>query len=267
MLAYYINLAHRTDRRASMEAQFSRLGIEATRIEAIRPDDLTPSDHARYLAEGLYHRLLPTELCCNFSHLAAIESFLATGELVGAFFEDDAVLSNRLSALLDAVDQEGLPCDILRLETFGSRAQFSIEPVSQFNGYGLHTMHGWIWGSAAYLMTRATALKFREHPSIRQTIIDRALFRRFPDSAPFVSCLQLAPALAVQEDRRAGIERVGSDIERERQSARPPGQRQEASSWHRLRQFWDNEIRVALPATIDRLRGHSAKQTIAFVPD
>ncbi|WP_108398760.1 glycosyltransferase family 25 protein [Devosia submarina] len=267
MQAFYINLAHRPDRRASMEAQFSRLGIRAQRVEAIRPADLSNSDRAQYLADGLYHKLLPTELCCNLSHLAAIDSFLATNQPFAAFFEDDAVLSGRLSTLLAAIDARGLPCDVIRLETFGSRAQFSVRPVSHLEGYGLHSMHGWIWGSAAYVMSRAAAIKFRDSPAIRQIVIDRALFRRFPDSVPSISCLQLMPALAIQEDRLTGARRTGSDLEGERQQASASRKQQRPPFAHRLRRFWDNEIGVALPATIDRLRGHSAKQTIPFVSD
>ena len=38
---YYINLARRTDRRDFMEAQFQKLGLAATRIEAVTPADIS----------------------------------------------------------------------------------------------------------------------------------------------------------------------------------------------------------------------------------
>lgn len=139
--------------------------------------------------------------------------------------------------------------------------------MAHLGDYALHTMHGWIWGSAAYVMTRQAAAVFHDSKAVRQIIIDRALFRRFPNSNRSFSCLQLMPALAIQQDRLEGMTRTGSDLERERQQARAPGRPQHIPLVHRLRQFWDNEIGVALPATIDRLRGRSAKQNIAFVAE
>ena len=53
MKAYYINLARRTDRRASMDAQLARLGIDAERIEAVTPADISVGD--LHLYTGLHN--------------------------------------------------------------------------------------------------------------------------------------------------------------------------------------------------------------------
>lgn len=61
MECYYINLAHRTDRRAQVEAEFASLGWPVTRVNATNVPDLG--------ARG-----------CALSHAAAIRSFLASSE-------------------------------------------------------------------------------------------------------------------------------------------------------------------------------------------
>ena len=47
MLAYYINLDRRPERRASMEARFAALGIEHMRIAALTPADVTEEQRRR----------------------------------------------------------------------------------------------------------------------------------------------------------------------------------------------------------------------------
>jgi hypothetical protein len=46
--AYYINLANRPERRASMVARLAALGIESERVEALTPADVTNAQRARY---------------------------------------------------------------------------------------------------------------------------------------------------------------------------------------------------------------------------
>jgi glycosyl transferase family 25 len=247
-----------------MEAQFARLGIEAERVEAVTPADLTADQRERFLAHGSYNRLQPTELCCNLSHAAALDRFLASGATMGALFEDDAVLADGLADLLRDMDAQGPLADVLRLETFASPVQLSHQPTSVFGDYQLHTIHGWVWGTAAYVVTRQAAIAFKASNVLEQTIADRALFRRFPDRVRGITCRQLVPALAIQSDRLRGEDRSGSDLEVERQCARNADSARSVPLSHRLRRFWDDEIGVGLPATVDRLRGRSAKQIVPF---
>src|SRR5690242_19024849 len=99
MQIYYINMARRTDRRAFMEAQLAKLGLEATRIEAVTPETFLAS--AVTASRG---RLTPVALSCSLSHVKAAEALLASGDPCALILEDDAILSTRLPEFLAALD-------------------------------------------------------------------------------------------------------------------------------------------------------------------
>lgn len=266
MKAYYINLARRPDRRAQMEEQFVRLGLEFERIEAVTPDALTQQQRQRHLAPGLYHRLQPTELCCNLGHRAALDRFVTSEQAFGVILEDDAVLSSLLPELLQRIDTEGMPAGILRLETYAGPVQLSRRPVAHLGAFGLHTILGWVWGSAAYVVSRPAAIALLASPALDQTIVDRATWRRFPDTTG-QRVLHLVPALAIQRDRLEGTGKAGSDLEAERALALGDARYSPVPLAHRLRRFRDDELGVALPALLSRWRGRSQRTVVPFAQD
>src|ERR1700749_1654370 len=90
-----INLARAADRRRSMERQFSALGLDFERLEAIDGRSLAPEDRA-LVDDAKRRRITPyplsdNEIGCWLSHRRALQEASA-GDLT-AVIEDDAELT------------------------------------------------------------------------------------------------------------------------------------------------------------------------------
>ncbi|MBJ7578733.1 glycosyltransferase family 25 protein [Devosia sp. MC532] len=264
MNIYYINLDRRTDRREAMEKRFADLKLNATRISAFTLDDITPELDAKYCAPHLFEPMLRVELACTSSHFRAMRAFLASDAPVAAIFEDDAILAPQLSALFEHIDANGLPCDLLRLETFlDPKSQISVTPVGSLGGYTLHDMQHFTWGAAGYVLTRKAAERYLANHTLHHTIVDRVIWRDLPDTTN-LTIRQLVPALVVQEDRLNPTLRVGSDLHGERAHAAQHIHTQKRSLAYELRRFWRYEVKVALPALIHRTLKLSHRTIVPF---
>jgi glycosyl transferase family 25 len=261
MLSYYINLDRRTDRRNAVEQQFAAAKLAAHRISAITPADLTQEHFALYCPPTHDEPLAPVELSCTLSHRLVMEKFLATKEQYAAVFEDDIIVNPELARVLARIDSEGMPCDLLKLETFNERVQFGVKPVGAIDQFTLHTMQGWHWGAAGYVINRKAAEHYLSDPTLGQMIIDHIIWRELPDQKP-VKALQLFPALVMQEDRQDISERKGSDLEIARQQRSENAQKRTIPQ--EARRFWRYEVKVALPALIHRTLKLSHRTTVPF---
>jgi glycosyl transferase family 25 len=261
MQLFYINLARRTDRRQAMEQRFAALELSPIRIEATTPADLTQNQLNTFCAPHHFEPMVPVELCCNLSHQRAMKLFLASGAPHAAIFEDDIFLGPALPQLLAEIDQQGLPCDLLRLETFAERNQISVKPKTNFAGFALHSMQGWHWGAAGYVINRRAAEIYLASNTLSRTIIDNVIWREYPDQKP-IKTRQLYPALIVQEDRFYQTARIGSDLEAQRAERSASAGKKPLS--HELRRFWRYEVKVALPALIHRTLKLSHRTTVPF---
>lgn len=264
MQAYYINLARRTDRRARMEAQLQALKLSSERIDAILIGDVPQPMRDRYLPGGRHARLSAPEFCCGISHIAACQRLLDSTDRYTLILEDDIVLSPRLPAFLTAFALDPMDIDLLRLETFASPAQISVRPRERLGVYGLHSMHGWAWGAAAYIVSRRFAETVVRDGRALQEVIDRVLYR--PYGAGHAKRRQLVPALAIQQDRMPGQSwGQDSDLTPVRDSAQR--QARSLSPLRRIGEFVDAELLTALPSALHRLTGRSHKRDIPFSPD
>jgi glycosyl transferase family 25 len=261
MLAYYINLDRRTDRRAAVERQFAASKIKVERVSAITPADLTPQHFALYCPVTHDEPLAPVELACTLSHRLVMEKLLATDAKYAAVFEDDILIDPSIERVLNRIDTEGMPCDLLKLESFNERVQFSLKSVGAIDDFALHTMQGWHWGAAGYVINRKAAELYLSDPRLGRMIIDHIIWREFPDNMP-VKALQLVPAVVLQEDRLDITERRGSDLEQARQQRSQTTSKKPLS--HELRRFWRYEVKVALPALIHRTLKLSHRTTVPF---
>jgi glycosyl transferase family 25 len=263
--AWYINLASRPDRRDATERQLAGLGIEGERVDAVLFDDLPPDLQTRYAEISGTARLGRREFANAVSHLDAYGRFLATDERYALILEDDIILSTALPALLARIEARPETIDLLRLETFGNPQQLSTRPLETIGDYGLHTLHGWAWGAAAYVISRDAARRLCEHPLTLAGVIDRVLYRPHRTHIEPLIRRQLLPALAIQDDRLPGREWGGdSDIKATRtamMAAPKPGWRL------RIAEFVENELRIGLPSTIHRLLGRSVKRDVPFRPE
>ncbi len=262
MRAYYINLAHRTDRRASMEAQLERLGLKGARINATLVRDLPPELVAQNAALGAHTRFSLREFAVGVSHREACARLLASEDHFALIFEDDVVISDRLPAFLQAFEQDHQDIDLLRIETFNAPAQISSRPKSTIGGMAVHSLHGWTWGAAAYIISRKAAQGLVSNRKALDNIIDRVLHRPHRCVLGPIKRRQLVPALAVQADRVDGAVWGGdSDLTAERDQGlmapRPPFSKA-------LAEFVENEIFIGLPSVVHRLVGLSHKRSIPF---
>ena len=197
MQIHYINLARRTDRRAFMEAQFERLGLTATRIEAVTPGDLAPPELASYADARRPYWLSPAALSCTSSHLRAMSALLASDAPYALILEDDAVLSSGLPAFLAAFDSDPPTLDVLRIET--SLKWLRTKPEgAPLAGVKVTRFVGWEGGAAAYIVTRRGAEIITASPRTRTRFFDLVFFH---SSGPLASALivrQTDPGLAIQ---------------------------------------------------------------------
>jgi len=120
MPAFYINLDEDMDRRALLEAELSRAGIQAERVAAVLgravPD---------WLQSFYDERLAPGEVGCSASHLVICTNIIERQLPYALVLEDDARLASDMKAVIQrAVELAPQGWDIIRLiETSKDRVQ------------------------------------------------------------------------------------------------------------------------------------------------
>jgi GR25 family glycosyltransferase involved in LPS biosynthesis len=259
----YINLDSRPDRNQQISGRFRELNLSAERIIAVTPDDLSEADKmACERSYGTDDPIIAAELCCNLSHKRAMETFLSSGADYGAIFEDDALMADDLPELLAQIDAEGMPCDILKLETYIDRTQYGVRPIRRYGQYGVHSMHSYTWGCAGYVMSRKAAERYLETSQMMWITTDRAMWRRFPNKTG-AKVLQLVPAPVVQYGQLVGDNDATSNIGPTRGTVY---QQIVASErvWSKIRRFCRDEFTIALPALLHRALKRSVRGSIPF---
>ena len=260
MKAYYINLARRTDRRASLERQLDRLGIKAERIEAVTPTDLSPAQRARHCDTGKLHWVTEPELSCSLSHHIALRTFLASEAEHALVLEDDVVLAPGLPALLASPMPS---CDVLRLETFASPQYLRSKPFARIAQGELFAMHGWCWGTAAYVISRRGAEILLADTEALSAPYDRVIFNRYRAPGARLRSWQLVPALAIQQHRHVdGL--ADGDIA---PAAKASAGSRSVSPLQGLTRWWESEIQMGLPKTMNMALGRAKRRIIPFAGD
>ncbi len=145
MKTYVINLARAVERRAHMEQQLQRLGIDYEIFPAIDGQELSEEDLRQYSAKEAKklngRELSKGEIGCALSHLRIYEKLISSGEEDCLILEDDVNIGQMFVEILrhkeklpsdwefinfvtDAKEQPfGLPiCDIYRPARFKNRA-------------------------------------------------------------------------------------------------------------------------------------------------
>ena len=169
---YYINLDSRPDRDLFMQRQLSEIGLSAVRVPASTGSDASAATLAR------------AEVGCILSHSDADAALV---------LEDDAILAHDLLCVLK--DIKGDWFDILRLEwrrqplLVGRQAGHLNEP------YSACRLMSAISGTAAYVISRATAARLRDGAGLLEMPIDDFLFG--PTGMRGTRVLQVFPAMAV----------------------------------------------------------------------
>ncbi len=269
MLAYYINLARRTDRRAAMELRFRTIGLACERVEAVTPADLTPAQRERYCNAKAYRWQSEGELSCSLSHISAMRLLLATPDQYAAIFEDDALLSPALPSFLAVFDQARPEVDLLRLETDRDSLRIVATPQVTIADHGVHRIYSTGRGTAGYVVSRRAAERIIAGEEVLFSLTDQALFNPYERLAQELTMRQLDPALVMQEiipcdtDKGTGV----SDLEALRLARIRDNGRTLRRLPHNIIDFLDRDIRVAAIKAWHQYVGGAAKRVIPFKPD
>jgi len=156
--AFIINLDAATDRWTFIEAAFAKTQLTLCRVSAVDGTLLQfPNEHYSERQYRWFHGRTPNvrEVGCYFSHLKAIETFLATNEKHGLIGEDDLVLRPNFEAALEAAMHYSRHWNILRLTGLSSGHPAKI--VRLVGDYTLCISLGRLKGAGAYVIDRVAA--------------------------------------------------------------------------------------------------------------
>lgn len=187
-----INLDRATERLAFQQAQMQALGLSFTRLGAVDSGSL-PHDIDEAYWNGWERPMRPAERACLISHRRAWQEIAAGTEPV-LVLEDDAVLSNKLPALL-AVLKDRRDLDHVTLETRGRKKLLAKRTV---DGLPLRRLYQDRSGAAAYILWPAGAAKLLARTAHHGAIADAVICAAYE-----LASFQADPALAVQLDRCA----------------------------------------------------------------
>jgi glycosyl transferase family 25 len=177
---WLINLPKDADRRARMEDQLQRMGLNYTLYPAINGRDeeqrlLQRADPDAY-ARNMGMPLLPGKLGVYASHLAVWEKFLASPHKAALILEDDVVFHDDFLEALDVALAASDQWDIVRFNCI--RAKLPVTQA-QLGRYRLNAYIGPFTGNAAYLIHRDVARRLAPHLWPQTRALDHELNRFF----------------------------------------------------------------------------------------
>lgn len=176
MLAFYINLDSRTDRRAFMEAQFAALGMDVERLQATTPDTISREEIAPLAMEEIRAALSPVEVAASISHFRIWRHMLAGGHRRVLVLEDDVWLSGLLPSFLAALESDGPDTGVLRLETRLSQVLLHRRAERAPSGISLHLPLSYEPGAGAYIISVDYAARILASPERFSMPIDDIIF-------------------------------------------------------------------------------------------
>jgi glycosyl transferase family 25 len=227
---FYINLAGRSDRRAHIEGQLARLGLEAVRVDAVPAAGPVPAIVAPHVDPRAGFFLAPPVAACTMSHLLCWTQFLSLADAPewALVLEDDAVLSDSLPAFLAAfLSVAGsVPADVVQLEVHVRPVRVLPPTLKLASGHHLAKFRSTRHGCACYLISRRAISILTARRDLFRQPIDLTLFRPFAGPGRSIRSLLADPGLAVQLDE-SGSDRPESrsDIAVERFAPMWPGRR------------------------------------------
>ena len=116
----YINLDEDTQRRSSFEAACAAAGVQAERLTATRWSRLPADEQAQLYSPSLNARryfrpMLPGEMGCYASHIAAWQRLLASSSAAMVVLEDDVKPQADFAAVVNAVAALPAGWDMVKL--------------------------------------------------------------------------------------------------------------------------------------------------------
>ncbi|MBX3580610.1 MAG: glycosyltransferase family 25 protein [Rhizobiaceae bacterium] len=243
MLAFYINLDRRTDRRAFMEHQLAEIGLPAERLPAITPDMLRDEDFASTSLHEARCELSEVEIAISLSHFAVWKRMLARGDRYVLVLEDDLRLSPLLPKFLAGFASKNVDLSVLRLETQLSRVVIARGAQPAPAGLSFHDPISFEGGAGAYIISAEHAARVLASPRRFLLPLDDMLFSpKTPVRVPSGLLKVAVPALALyqfdasaQFDVPANILVSDAHAAREQRDARQWAERPKLKGFPRLR--------------------------------
>ncbi len=158
MRAYVINLDSAQDRWAFMKRAFAETSFELCRVPAV--DGMSLKFPVEDYSESLYHRFHgrptnPRIVGCYFSHVRAMQAFLATEDSHALICEDDLTLHAGFEAAVDAALLHARHWNILRLSGLSRGQPYRVARLT--GDYELNVNFARLKGLGAYIVDRAAA--------------------------------------------------------------------------------------------------------------
>lgn len=158
MKAYLINLDRAQDRLKTVGDNLKAAGFEVERVEAIDGKKLQqPYENFSVRKYRYYHGKKPiaAELGCYFSHLKALEAFLASDDKFGLILEDDIFINKNALEHLQAACERAELWDILRLTGLHSGTPLTVCHIQDNLKLSINLTRQ--TGAGAYLVNRRAA--------------------------------------------------------------------------------------------------------------
>jgi glycosyl transferase, family 25 len=230
MEIYVINLDERADRWTSVSGQLEGMGLNPTRISAIKGANVNAEILQRYGMRKGRQKITPNEMGCSLSHRLAWQKLAEGSDEWALVLEDDIEISNHLPRFLDQWPARGPRFDIVRIETrfeevWMAKSRLRVAEVDICPAYSN------MWGAAAYLVRRRAARKMLARKWMLRAPVDNAMFDHRVGSAMLLWVGQAAPGLAKckLEEAAAGetaVPSFSSDLEGERRERIDVGEAQ-----------------------------------------
>ncbi|MCD1266828.1 glycosyl transferase family 25 [Shinella sp. AETb1-6] len=177
---YAINLDRSVDRWRSLSLSADAFGFDLVRISGVDGAETPPEERidcdSKKFKRNNGRGMLPGEYGCYRSHLGALATFYATGELTAVIVEDDIKLSVDLVVRADAAIKAIPDADVVKLcnhRVVGFKHVTTSEAGDEIG----RAVHGPQGSAACYVVTRKGAKRLLEGLNIMEYPWDVALER------------------------------------------------------------------------------------------
>ena len=118
MKCFFINLDRVPERRAHMEREFAKVGLEAERFPAVDALHIEDYDNVRYVpGAGVRWEIVKSQIGVFESHRRIWQMVVAQGLDMAAVFEDDMYFLPDLTELLDLLEESAPRFDVVKVDS------------------------------------------------------------------------------------------------------------------------------------------------------
>ncbi len=185
MKIYLINLDRHPERLAHMRKQLN--GVAFERVSAVDGAMRPPT------TEGLTR----FELACLQSHRTAWRKFLASGESLACFVEDDLHVQPGFAAVFNDTNWVPKTAHAVKLDTYFQKVRLG-QRLSASGGREIAQLYSRHESAAAYILSRNGATRYLELTESAKQPADYAVFPNMPRRLG-LTIYQLVPAVAIQD--------------------------------------------------------------------